>query len=91
MIDYSGKIITPGFVDTHVHYPQITMISEYGEQLIGWLNTYTFPTEIKYSNHAYASQEASVFLDQLVKMAQPRHWCLQPVRQSQLMHFLSRR
>jgi len=67
MIDYSGKIITPGFVDTHVHYPQITMISEYGEQLIGWLNTYTFPTEIKYSNHAYASQEASVFLDQLVK------------------------
>lgn len=67
MIDYSGKIITPGLVDTHVHYPQITMISEYGEQLIGWLNTYTFPTEIKYSNHAYASQEASVFLDQLVK------------------------
>jgi len=67
MIDYSGKIITSGLVDTHVHYLQITMISEYGEQLIGWLNTYTFPTEIKYSNHAYASQEASVFLDQLVK------------------------
>ncbi|WP_419962955.1 guanine deaminase [Pantoea vagans] len=66
VIDYSGKIITPGFVDTHVHYPQITMISEYGEQLIGWLNTYTFPTEIKYSNHHYASQEASEFLDQLV-------------------------
>lgn len=43
------------------------MISEYGELLIGWLTTYTFPTEIKYSNHPYASQEASVFLDQLVK------------------------
>lgn len=67
LINYSGKIITPGFVDTHVHYPQITMISEYGEQLIGWLTTYTFPTEIKYSNHPYASQEASIFLDQLVK------------------------
>jgi len=67
MIDYRGKIITPGFIDTHVHYPQITMISEYGEQLIGWLNTYTFPTEIKYSNHPYASQKASVFLDQLVE------------------------
>lgn len=65
-VDYSGKIITPGFIDTHVHYPQITMISEYGEQLIGWLNTYTFPTEIKYSNHSYASKEAGQFLDQLI-------------------------
>lgn len=65
-VDYSGKIITAGFVDTHVHYPQITMISEYGEQLIGWLNTYTFPTEIKYKNHHYASQEAAEFLDQLI-------------------------
>ncbi|BFT84034.1 guanine deaminase [Enterobacter ludwigii] len=65
-IDYQGKIITPGFVDTHVHYPQIPMISEYGEQLIGWLNTYTFPTEIKYKDHKYASQEAGIFLEQLI-------------------------
>lgn len=66
IVDYQGKIITPGFVDTHVHYPQIPMISEYGEQLIGWLNTYTFPTEIKYKDHKYASQEAGIFLDQLI-------------------------
>ncbi|WIL44384.1 amidohydrolase family protein (plasmid) [Pantoea agglomerans] len=66
LINYSGKIITPGFVDTHVHYPQITMISEYGKQLNGWLNTYTFPTEIKFRNHHYAQQQASEFLDQLV-------------------------
>lgn len=66
IVDYQGKIITPGFVDTHVHYPQLPMISEYGEQLIGWLNTYTFPTEIKYKDHKYASQEAGVFLDQLI-------------------------
>lgn len=64
--DYRGKIIVPGFVDTHVHYPQLTMIGEYGEQLIGWLNNYTFSTEIKYSNHKYASKKAAVFLDQLI-------------------------
>jgi guanine deaminase len=66
IVDYSGKIITPGFVDTHVHYPQLTMISEYGEQLISWLKTYTFPTEIKYSNHRYSSEKAGFFLDQLI-------------------------
>ncbi|EMQ2878929.1 guanine deaminase [Vibrio navarrensis] len=66
LVDYHGRIITPGFIDTHVHYPQITMIGEYGNQLIGWLNTYIFPNEIKYKDHKYASQKAGIFLDQLI-------------------------
>ncbi|MGC6388510.1 amidohydrolase family protein [Ewingella sp. S1.OA.A_B6] len=66
-IDYQGKIITPGFVDTHVHYPQLEMTSEYGEQLIGWLNAYTFLTEMKFSNYGYASEISSDFLNQLIK------------------------
>ena len=66
IVDYQRKIITPGFVDTHIHYPQMSMISEYGEQLIGWLNIYTFPTEIKYNDYQYASQKAEIFIDQLI-------------------------
>ncbi|EGM2645175.1 guanine deaminase [Salmonella enterica] len=66
IVDYQRKIITPGFIDTHIHYPQMPMISEYGEQLIGWLNTYTFPTEIKYKDHQYATQKAEIFIEQLI-------------------------
>ncbi|WP_370587737.1 hypothetical protein [Psychrobacter sp. JCM 18901] len=43
--DYRDKLIMPGFIDTHVHYPQIDMIAAYGEQLLDWLNNYTFVTE----------------------------------------------
>ena len=33
IVDYSGKLIVPGFVDAHVHYPQTEMIASYGEFL----------------------------------------------------------
>ena len=39
-IDYRGKLIAPGFIDTHIHYPQTEMVGAYGEQLLSWLNTY---------------------------------------------------
>ena len=64
--DYSGKLIMPGFVDTHVHYSQTEMIASYGEQLLDWLNTYTFPTERKFSDSAHASRVASLFINQLI-------------------------
>lgn len=40
--DLRGKLLLPGFVDTHVHYPQTEMIGAFGEQLLEWLTTYTF-------------------------------------------------
>src|SRR5699024_12175794 len=43
IIDYSGKWILPGFVDTHIHYPQTEMIASHGAELLNWLETYTFP------------------------------------------------
>lgn len=43
--EYHDKPIVPGFIDTHIHYPQTEMIGAYGDQLLGWLNNYTFPTE----------------------------------------------
>jgi len=43
--DLSGKLLIPGFVDTHIHYPQTDIIAAYGTQLLEWLERYTFPEE----------------------------------------------
>lgn len=67
IMDYSGHLIMPGFIDTHIHYPQQEMIAAYGEQLLEWLNTYTFPTERKYSNYQYARQQARLFIKELLR------------------------
>jgi guanine deaminase len=65
--DYRGKLITPGFIDTHVHYPQTDMIASPAPGLLPWLETYTFPTERKFADPAHASQVASFFLDELTR------------------------
>jgi guanine deaminase len=64
---YPGKLITPGFIDLHIHFPQTEMIASYGEQLLEWLDQYTFPTESKFKDKAYAQQVARIFLDELLK------------------------
>jgi guanine deaminase len=64
---YPGMLIMPGFIDTHIHFPQVEMIAAYGEQLLTWLNKYTFPTEGKFKNKAYAQKVAAIFLDELLK------------------------
>lgn len=64
---YPGMLIMPGFIDTHIHFPQIEMIAAYGEQLLEWLNQYTFPTEGKFKDKAYAQRIASIFLDELLR------------------------
>lgn len=65
--DYTGKLIVPGFIDTHIHFPQVEMMAAYGEQLLEWLETYTFPTERKYEDRAYSEKMATFFFDQLLK------------------------
>ena len=62
----NGKdtLMTPGFIDSHVHFPQTPMIAAYGEQLLEWLNNYTFPTEQKYSDKEFARSVAQVFLQE---------------------------
>lgn len=64
---YPGQLILPGFIDTHVHYPQTGMIAAYGEQLLEWLNQYTFPTEAKFKDKVYAREVADLFLDELLR------------------------
>ncbi len=65
--EYPNHLIIPGFVDTHVHYPQTEMIASYGEQLLNWLNTYTFPTEAKFRDPDYARAIADIFLQELLR------------------------
>ncbi len=63
---YTERLIMPGFIDTHIHYPQTEMIAAYGEQLLEWLDQYVFPTEGKFQDKDYAEKVAEVFLDQLL-------------------------
>ncbi|MBX2864644.1 MAG: guanine deaminase, partial [Leptolyngbyaceae cyanobacterium MAG.088] len=65
--EYPGRLIMPGFIDTHIHYSQTKMIASYGEQLLEWLNQYTFPTESKFNDKTYARNVAEVFLDELLR------------------------
>lgn len=61
--DYGNALITAGFVDAHMHYPQTPIIASWGKQLIDWLNTYTFPQEMRLADRAYADQIAAATLD----------------------------
>jgi guanine deaminase len=65
--EYRDALITPGFIDTHIHYPQTGMIAAYGEQLLDWLNTYTFPTEKQFADPAHAADVANIFLKELLR------------------------
>jgi len=48
--DYRGRLLLPGFIDTHVHGPQLDVIASWGAGLLDWLETYTFPAELRYAN-----------------------------------------
>ncbi|MEM0912344.1 MAG: guanine deaminase [Pseudomonadota bacterium] len=65
-IDYRGKLIIPGLIDSHLHFPQTEMIAKYGSQLLDWLENYTFPTEQKFQDAEYCNAIAQRFLAQLI-------------------------
>lgn len=65
--DLRGKLVMPGFIDAHVHYPQTQMIAAYGEQLLEWLERYTFPTERQFEDKAHAKEVAAFFIKELLK------------------------
>ena len=61
--DYGNALISAGFIDAHVHYPQTAIIASWGKRLIDWLNAYTFPEEMRFSDPAYARAVASRYFD----------------------------
>lgn len=65
--DQSGRLIVPGFIDTHIHYAQTDMIASYGEQLLTWLERYTFPTESRFADRAVADETAGFFVEELLR------------------------
>jgi len=64
--DHRGRLILPGFIDTHVHCPQLDVIASFGSELLDWLNRYTFPAERRYADPAVAEAGAERFLDALL-------------------------
>lgn len=67
LIHYPEHLLIPGLIDTHIHYPQTDMIAAYGEQLLQWLETYTFPTERQFADQVHAREVAEFFLDELLR------------------------
>jgi len=61
--DYGDRLISAGFVDAHVHYPQTAIVASWGKRLIDWLNTYTFPEEMRFGAPDYAAKVASCYFD----------------------------
>lgn len=64
--DHRGRLLMPGFIDTHVHCPQLDVIASHGASLLDWLNTYTFPAELRFADPAVAAAGAALFLDALL-------------------------
>lgn len=67
IVEHPNALIVPGFIDTHIHFPQCDIIASYGTQLIEWLNTYTFPAEGKFDSATHSDEVAKFFLDELLR------------------------
>ena len=66
-VDHSGKLIVPGFVDCHVHFPQVDIIGSYGEQLLDRLERYAYPAEAAFADAEHAGAVAEFFVDELLR------------------------
>lgn len=65
--EYCDRLIMPGFIDTHIHFPQVEVLASYGEQLLEWLNQYTFPIEGRFRDRGHGDTIAQIFLEELLK------------------------
>ncbi len=66
-VDHRPHLILPGFIDAHVHFPQMQVIASYGAELLDWLNKYTFPEETRFFNPQHGRRIARLFLDEMVR------------------------
>ena len=64
--DHRGRLLMPGFVDSHVHSPQVPVLASYGTELLDWLNNYTFPSETAWADADHATRGTELFLDALL-------------------------
>ncbi|SMF75134.1 guanine deaminase [Xaviernesmea oryzae] len=66
-IDHRPHLILPGFIDMHLHFPQMQVIASYAADLLEWLNTYTFPEECRFVESGHAARIATHFYDELLR------------------------
>jgi len=64
--DHRCRLVLPGFIDTHVHMPQLDVIASYGTELLDWLNDYTFPAETRFADPERSRAGAELFADALL-------------------------
>ncbi len=62
-----GRLITPGFIDLHIHFPQTDCIAAHGGQLLEWLETHVFPAEAAFADPAHAAEAAGFFIAELLR------------------------
>ncbi|MED7788921.1 guanine deaminase [Francisella sp. 19X1-34] len=67
LINYSGKLIMPGFIDTHMHTTQTKAVGAYGEKLLEWLDNYIFPSEASFNSSKLAYKEFDILFKELFK------------------------
>jgi guanine deaminase len=67
LIDQRGRLILPGFIDTHVHSAQLDVIGSWGTQLLDWLNTHTFPAEMRMADSEHAGAMSQMFIRALLE------------------------
>ena len=65
-IDHRPHLILPGFIDTHIHFPQAQVIASWADQLLDWLNDYTFPAELQFADKSHGKRIAGAFYDALL-------------------------
>ena len=64
---YKNHLIMPGFIDTHIHFPQVDIIGSYGRQLLDWLQDYTFPAEMAFKDPKVCKETARFFVRELLR------------------------
>ncbi len=67
VMDCRPGLVMPGFIDTHIHYPQTDVIASFGTQLLDWLERYTFPAERQFADAVHARAVCEFFLDELLR------------------------
>ena len=65
-VDHRPHLLVPGFIDTHLHFPQVQVVASWGAQLLDWLENYTFPAEARYSDPDHCAAMAKRFYDEII-------------------------
>jgi len=87
VIEHPHGLLLPGFIDTHIHYPQTDVIGAGGRQLLDWLQDYTFPAEARFADGEYAREVAGFFLDELLRNGTTTAQVLATVHKISVMRF----